>query len=355
MEWLRTHSVRRRQRACQSKPIAAAVELRRSDDGAAFAGLQSCGSATCPNCGPSVARHRREEIEQAVRLWAEHSRPVLFGTLTLRHDRGHSLAFLLDAVAAAWKAATNGRAWARDRRDHGIRAVVRVWEVRLTQNGWHVHVHFLAFADAGHTGDGLLASMFDRWSRAARRFGLRAPLLRAQDLHRVEGDPAAAAASLGDYFSKDAEAAGRAAPDAIALEMTAGTAKVGRYSLGPGQLLERAIAEDDGAGRLWSELELAMESRRTIAWTKGARDLFGLAGERTDEEVAAELPDASEREPAVVLGGREWSRLVRAGLRGPLLAIAARQELRPADIVRWLAARGLHAWLAAPPPEEDDP
>lgn len=357
LDWLKWNSCMPRQRACQSKPRDTFVSIDQGDGAAGFVGLQSCGSIACPHCGPKIAASRTRDVQDAVQLWqAGDGRSLAFGTLTLRHHRGQSLDSLFDAVAACWKAATNGRAWRRDRRDYGIGGYVRVFEVTHGAHGWHVHVHFLAFlgddaspwADVEASG-GLLASMFDRWSRKAVALGLRAPLLRAQDLHRVTGDPEDTARSMGLYFAKQAAALGAELDaESIAFEVTGGPLKK-QGSRSPGDLLCMAVAGDRAAERLWGEYELAVSRRRTIGWSRGLRDLLGIGVEPDDQEAADAADVPHVHDVRVALAGPSWSRLVRNGWRGEVLEYARTHT--PASVVAWLRARDLVAWLQA----ADDP
>lgn len=352
MDFLRLESVRPRQRACQAKPTGDRVSVRHSKAwGAGFSGLQSCGSVTCPHCGGKIAASRRDEINRAVTNWrAVDGQEVLFGTLTLRHHGGQSFDFLMDAAAGCWTAATDGRQWAKDRASHGIAGYLRVWETKWSDlNGWHVHVHFLLFLNAptaAHAAiepdiaiSALLARIFARWSRAAERLGLRAPLLRAQDLHRVTGDDSDV---LGVYLAKQMTDDSKPAGD-MAWELAPGAGKTRGESLTPRQLLDAAAAgNSDRLGR-WNEYELGMHGRRTIAWSKGLRDLVGLDEQKTDEQIAAEEVGTQEDTVVTMLKG-QWRTVAKTpGMRAGLLHTV--ETFGGPVAVDWLAVRGVHAWL----------
>ncbi len=340
MNFLRTESVRRRQRACQSKPTGTYVAIDHGEAGSTFRGLQTCGSLTCPVCGPRIAATRVREVEAAVDAHRSAGGRIGFGTLTLRHHRGQSLAFLLASVSACWKAATNGRGWRRDRLEHSVQGYARVFEVTYGRHGWHVHVHFLTFQDGDATPDGLLASMFRRWSDAAVRRGLGAPLMRAQDLHELRG-ASTAAQVLGLYFAKQAAELGAGDSAAIALEAAGGPLKA-QGGLTPAELLDLAAAGDSAALRLWNEYELAMESARTIGWSRGLRDDLGLAAP-LDDAAAAAAPPLHEHPERVEVPGPAWSLLVRTGRRGAVLEYATGHT--PGELHAWLRAQGIDAYL----------
>jgi hypothetical protein len=305
--------------------------------GVRYAGVQTCGSITCPWCGPKIGQKRREEITAAVDSHRYWGGKVLFGTLTLRHDKSQRHADLADAVAKCWHAATGGRGWARDRRSHGIIGNVRVWETTFSEeNGWHVHVHFLLFVKGEWARPkGLLASMFARWRQGALRLGLSAPLVIGQDLHEVTGKEAAD--QLGTYFAKEAVTKGQDEATAMGWELTNPNAKK-RGSVTPGEVLMLAVAGFEVWRLRWAEFERSMEGRRTIAWSKGLREELGLDVEMTDAEIAqAEEEDPTET--LLVLPGRVFRQIARqVGMRAELLDVC--REFGASTASLWLVARG---------------
>jgi hypothetical protein len=387
MDWLRVHSARPGQRMCGMQPAVDEVTVKRSKEGkVSFGGLLTCGSRTCPNCGPRIAAATRTEIEAAIASWmgpdapAARDRSLLFGTFTIRHHKGQRFDELASAVSAAWGAATGGRGWMKDREAHGIAHYLRVFEQKWSRsNGWHIHVHVLFFVDSttAETPDAgvLLQSMFGRWMRKAIALGLGVPLLRAQDMHEVV-DVAEAIDRIARYLAKettDADKAAREAVDAgeqdprfISAEMSNAAGKQGLTSLTPGQILawamdgERYIAQLWGAaserqrGRgiqgqeyarlLYSEFERGMKGRRTIAWSYGMREALGLGAEPTDAELAErqEAIDTATADTLVSTTGEGWRRFVaRPGRRSELFERA--KDSTPDELVAWLAGFGVTA------------
>lgn len=372
MDWLRQHSARHGQRMCGLSAAVDEVTVRRGESGVSFGGLLTCGSRTCPNCGPRIAAQTRTEIEQAIAAWMGGSRQrrLWFGTFTIRHKRGQSFAELADAVSKAWGAATGGRGWMKDREQHGIAHTLRIFEQKVSPlgNGWHIHVHVLFFIDdtlledTDHTG--LLATMFKRWAAKAVALGMGVPLIRAQDLHEVTG--AQALDRVAQYFAKETTDASDAHPGSIAAEMSNAAGKQGITSLTPGQLLAWAMLGEDYIAQLWgpakrgakgrgiqgqeyarwlyAEFEKGMKGRRTIAWSRGMREALGLGAEMTDAEMAerAEAVEAATRDTLVSMSGQDWKRLnARPGRRAELYSVA--QTLDPGELVEWLAGFGVHA------------
>lgn len=404
MDWLRVNSARHGQRMCGLSAAVDEVTVQRGKNGVHFGGLLTCGSRTCPSCGPRIAAATRSEIEQAIDAWmnpghsnkphgfgvagveleragdaetvsnvrmSKNGRRLWFGTFTIRHKRGQGFAELAAAVSSAWAAATGGRGWMRDREEHGIAHYLRVFEQKWSQrNGWHIHVHVLFFVDDSlpwatkteHTG--LLETMFKRWAAKAVSLGMGVPLIRAQDLHEVDG--AAALERVAGYFAKETTDATNEHPGSIAAEMSNGAGKQGITSLTPGQILAWAMdgeayisqlwgaAADRQRGRgiqgqayarhLYAEFERGMKGRRTIAWSRGMREALGLGAELTDEQLAErqEAQDAATADTLVSMSGHDWRKFnARPGRRAELYAVAA--TLDGPELVSWLAGYGVQA------------
>ncbi|MDO8341538.1 MAG: hypothetical protein Q7T59_06210 [Candidatus Woesebacteria bacterium] len=346
------------------------VTVQRGPRGVAFGGLMTCNSRICPSCGPKIAAGTRTDIERAIAAWMVNpSRRLWFGTFTIRHTKGQPFRELADAVSAAWAAATGGRGWVRDRMEHGIEHTLRIFEQKWSQsNGWHIHVHVLFFIDerfsASQNHAYLLATMFKRWAAKAVALGMGVPLIRAQDLHEVDG--AGALERVAGYFAKETTDASDMHPGSIAAEMSNPAGKQGLTSLTPGQILAWAMEGEHyisqlwgGAGKnargrgisgqeyakyLYSEFERGMKGRRSIAWSRGMREALGLGAEPTDAELAErqEAQDAATRETLVSMSGPAWQKLnARPGRRAELYQVA--QTLDSAQLVDWLAGYGVHA------------
>lgn len=275
---------------------ARGVGVRRSASGVVgLAGLATCGSVwSCPVCNAKVMSRRAMEIGAAVTAWEARGGSVGFVTLTMSHHEGQSLSMLWNALAAAWNRVTGGKAWISDKAGSGVGGWLRVVEVTLGPNGWHVHVHALFFLNPGQDAaerlDRLQASMFGRWSRSLVRAGLEAPRMIGQEAHIVKG---AADVSLSEYFTKARDDA----TYGIGLELAHSQSKIARDGFAtftPWELLTMLDLADTEerylmARDLWEEWENGSRGRRQIAWSKGLRDRLGLGVEVEDEAIAAEV------------------------------------------------------------------
>jgi hypothetical protein len=233
---------------------------------------------------------------------------VGLATFTMRHTKRDRLAALWDALSYSWHRTTGGKGWVVDVERSGLVGVLRVVEVTIGKNGWHVHVHALLFGremtDASL--DVLCESMWGRWSSALQRKGLRAPLMRASEWHLVTGD--LSGTKLGEYLSKGVDAAA-----SIGMELTQTQSKIaqGVHKTRPVMSLleDGAIDAEVRPLRLWHEWEQASSGRRQIAWSKDLRALLQLGlVEKSDEEIAAEEL-GSAADTIVVITSDGWSKL----------------------------------------------
>jgi len=326
------------------------VSIRRSDEyGVGFAGVQSCGSITCPHCGSKIAAERRSDIDQLVESAEAQGYQLLFGTNTISHRLGQSMEALADVVAKAWAGVTSGRGWVEDKAHFGIVGWVRVWETKYSAvTGWHVHVHYLLVVEAGSwtrskgAVSRLESRIFGRWSTKVSTLGQKSPSTLGQDLHVVLGSEAKR--EFGKYLTKQMNGG------SLAFELASHGTKISgmpdQVSFEPTELLDLAVAGEPQALTLWNEYELTMQGRRTIGWSRGIREMFGLGQEKTDEEIAAEEPGTVE-DTVISMLGSSFVKVARVpGARAEMLAIL--ETFGAEWLVHWLGERGVHAWIGAP-------
>jgi len=295
------------------------VALRFVGGVSGFAGLATCGSVwVCPVCAAKIAARRQLEIQAAICAWYVAGGRVAFSTFTMRHQAGDGLQTLWDALQGAWGALTSGAPWGRAKDRSGLAGWLRLVEVTLGPNGWHVHIHALMFVGGKATtttAGAFFASMQARWVKGVTAAGYTAPLSVAQD-HRLVTD--GAVGEFARYFSKAVDhgpaltAAGNAsgvpeapartsrgsAAHAVALEFTQNQTKGSRSRLGtvpPWRLLDLVLIDGDAdALDAWHEWERGSKGRRQITWSQGLRDSLGLTVEKSDEDVAAEELSGSD-------------------------------------------------------------
>lgn len=334
--------------------VSATSEGRR----AGLGGVVTCGSVwACPTCSEKVNAGRQSELTQGISGWTKNGGAVLFGTLTLRHNKSHRLEELWDAIGPAWNRTTSGSsAWAGskpkkdgtrtdmgEKRRFGIAGYVRVVETKHGANGWHPHIHFLLFLDRALSESAradLEARMFGRWESALADKGLSVVQSVGIDLRAVHGGD-----GLGEYFTKSTYTT----PTAAAYEVTGShSKKAGKGGRSPFDLLRDVVqAGDADALDLWHEWERASKGRRQLTWSRELRQLLALGVELTDEELA-EQDNGGEVEAQ--LGKRAWKWVAVSPAR-----VCDLLEAVEADASGWTLHRLLSDWGLRALGAGDDP
>jgi hypothetical protein len=177
---------------------------------------------------------------------------------------------------------------------------VRRVEATYGANGWHLHIHALAFIEgdadesaALRLGDALYAS----WSARLKRLGMQAPLRAiGTDVKLLDlSDPGAAVAGYITMRSTPEGMAGRELTDAL------GGKRGKRGNRTTWELLADAVEGDKGARALWWEWEAASHGKRMLTWGLKVSALLDLE----DED------DADDLEATVIarLGQDVWSQV----------------------------------------------
>jgi len=315
---------------------------------ACFGNLQTCGSVWhCPVCAAKIASRRKEELSQAIDIWRDRGYGVLLATFTLRHTLKDNCADILTGVTEAF-----ARFW-QDRRGQQIRATYRVvgrvrgLETTFTrENGWHVHLHVLLFVRGVLPSGGveqLRNECSDHWQAVLNRCGQYADGLHGVNIKSANAD-------IADYVAKHGEDDMQAAVAKIrswteAHEMTLGVIKRKTNERGgftPMQLLALSLCGDDLAGRLFEQYARAFKGKSQLYWSKGLRDLLGLAQVETDDEIAARQDETGTI--LAKLDSAEWKVILANAARGELLAAAATGDV---DRLRtFFAGLGLnYVWI----------
>lgn len=327
-------------RVAHSASGGAVVRVSDTDTGrrAGLAGLQSCGSVwACPVCARKIGAERSGEVARVLRAVAAQNGSAALVTLTMRHDRGHLLSELWDAVTKAWGAVTSGGAYVKDQAVFGILGWVRTVEVTHGAAGWHVHVHSVVCLD-GPTSpemmDEMGGRMFARWERKLSRLGFSAVADRGGlDVRKIRLT-ADSIDSVAEYISK------------ITAEITSPTAKEARSGNRTPFAILRDALETGNADDLdlWWTWEKVSAGRKQLTWSKALREWAGLHYEKSDDDIAAENRGG---EPVLILPRETWT-VVRHDVADLLDAI----ELRGTEAgASWLRSRGL-AFVVV---EKDDP
>jgi len=304
--WHETHL--KRVRSCGRWAITAdgSVEVRANGAAVGYAGLATCGSVwACPVCNARVQAVRRLEVG-TVLAWGLERGGAAFGAYTVRHHAASSLDATWRGLSACWQAVARDKSVRLLRTSLGLVGTIRAAEVTHGANGWHPHLHPVHLFSRPISEDAvgaLHSAQFGAWARAADRLGMAAPVIGAQDLHRIVG--ASAHEALGDYFTKASYAP---APDSVGWEMTSTQTKSRLRAVDgrtPWDLLHAVYAEGDAdALDLWHTWEKDSHGKRALTWSRGLRSAAGLEVEATDEEIAEAVVGSSADAGFVIT---DWS------------------------------------------------
>ena len=250
--------------------------------------------------------------------------------MSFAHKAGDDVATLIDAVISSWSALTGSSWWAGDFRPdrpprygikqrYGLAGYVRSIEVTDgPRNGLHAHVHALFFVDQTPGPDVLELlgdEIYDKWAGHVVRRGAREP----DRLHGVDvqlcGDDGKV---LAQYMSKVVN------ETSVGFEMARSDVKKGRKwrRFTPFELAVAADEGDEWARRRFVDYAEATKGRRAITWSRDLRDVLGMADEKTDEELLAEVDALDEMvgEPVLTMTNDEW-RALRVVGGGPELLL----------------------------------
>jgi len=294
-----------------------------------FGGLQHCGSVwQCPVCATKISERRRVELRQGVDVHLKRGGQVVLVTYTVRHKFGDRLKTSLDGVLTARKGLLSGKRSQSFNERFGVAGRVRALEVTHGRNGWHPHVHELAFVKSGISTAAYLGELRERWGQEVVKAGLR-------DVNEHGVDVKFTDLSVTDYVAKF----GYERTWDCDHEITKQVVKRGREgSRGPVGLLEEYCEGNEQSGWLWREYAITFKGQRQLTWSKGLRELLGLGVEKTDMEVVQEkLTRSYLMDELEYL--TEWKRVLGNDARGELMEVLRRGSV--AELKEFLNVLGI--------------
>jgi len=276
--------------------------------------LCTCGLIwICPVCASRISEGRSHLLSAAMK--AAHVNPLLI-TFTMAHGASQRLAPNLAALTDAYKGLTHGRAWVGFEERFGWITAIRALEVTHGDNGWHPHIHVLAFMKQPlHYDEAFMLDMTlsELWIARLASQNASADIAHGVDIRTAKKDAIEYVAKFGR------ESAGKWG---IERELTKAVTKNARFSGSrtPWALLDDYRQGDQHAGALFVEYADAFKGRKQLVTPNAARDLLKIA-DITDTELAAAPLSPVER-ILVQLDVNQWKRVLLADLRDDLMTVA---------------------------------
>lgn len=291
-------------RGCGVAAAGQDVDLAMGPRGHFVRGTLRCGStAKCPVCAGRISAQRAARMTAALEACTSVGLQVTVLALTLRHDRGHQLVELFDAVQESWRRSQQGRAWVEGSKALDILGGWRVTEVTadrphaddelFTRSQWHPHVHLVVVHGPGSTSAEVGEFVVSQWVNAVRLVGAQLGVERIDPDRQAQWhEPLRSTEAIAGYVTKVLGGA---------LEHSGSWASknAGRDRVNPGELLDLAARGVDRAIVQLREYEEATDGRRMWG-VFGARKLAArLLDLEADPELLA-IASASDEELAEV-------------------------------------------------------
>lgn len=314
-----------RTRQCSSSPAKDRgfardyVEAALGESGRAhWSGVYHCGSVwTCPVCSARIAEHRRKEVLEGLAVWRSFGGVCVLLTLTFSHALFDALSEQLSALSRALSSLKGSRRFRAIMQRLGYVGAIRALETRHGAHGWHSHTHEVLFLAERPTAEQLEAvrvELSELWARTAERCGLGRPDL-VHGVHFSVRDPGEDSDEIGAYLTKFAS---EVSSPQQKLSFSAAVSSRSPWQI-LGSIQPGTPSFDVGSLNLWREYAVAFRGRRALYWSPGLRDLLGLDRERSDSELADEVPESVVR--SVPLDSARYVVLVRAGAEAAALQV----------------------------------
>jgi Replication protein len=280
-----------------------------------YGNLCVCGKLwVCPVCASRITEKRANAIANGLRR--TRATPILV-TFTLQHHTGKALSDTLESLVYAYGQMTSGRTWNGFMAYTGWITAIRALEVTYGQNGWHPHLHILAFMDKPQHGDDvahLEMSLSTMWQQHLCKIGAFADKQHGVDVQTTYRD-------VADYVAKF----GRQPTQGwtIERELTKSPVKVARAGgFTPFALLEESSNGNVWSGRRFIEYAGAMVNKAQLYIPTNAKELLHLGDESDDQLASPETIDDVERMLAR-LTRDQWTIILQKNARHSLLEVAS--------------------------------
>lgn len=298
---------------CGRRPLGEGVAVLYHPEhaSASYGGVAVCGSPwACPVCAPRIAAGRADEVKRGAAAWSARGGHLVMVTLTLRHQRLHTLKFLLEALNAAYRKIRGGGNFMRFKAKYGLKGTITSREITEGKNGWHPHLHALLFVKTYLTYEErreMRRWIYNEWVKQLKKFGLDATYEHGVSVQDIQAENA-------PYLTKVQESWSGANEFSSHL-----TKEAKRGNRTPAKLLALAAAGDQVAARRFVEYVSATKRKATIEWSNNLKkELLNEEKEKSDQDLAEET--IAEAIELFTLYNWQWQIILKHGLRGELLA-----------------------------------
>lgn len=317
-------------------PMQSRVEIHKHQEAkrAYYKNLVICSRLWhCPVCASRITEERRKELHHATMLWTGG---LVLATYTASHTTRTSLREFLNSILESYRAFKSGIKFQEIQEHYGWTGSVRSLEITYGKNGWHPHIHELIFLTNTLNAEqvGLMEFAIKiRWQDMAKRNSIHANFSNGFKLADASHDIKTYVTKFGEELSVSKWTPSH--------EITKQPVKLGKAGgRTPAQLLMDYAHGDKQAGVLWREYALTLKGRNQLVWSRGLRALFKMPAEKTDAEIAEEIPQPSTLIASLTRG--QWRIVLDNLARGELLHKAG--YMNEADFVMWLTNK-LDTWM----------
>jgi len=282
-----------------------------------FGGLMTCSSIWhCAVCAARISEVRRADLSRAVNAW---NGGVMMVTYTASHKISTPLTEILNTVTDGVRAFKSGSKFQKMSEVYGWVGSVKSLEVTYGKNGWHPHCHELVFLNSPlglKALDMLEVELKQHWINVLGRKGYVASTQNGLVVSDDKFDLDRYVAKFGHEprMSKDEWKNKWTLAHEVTKAVVKKSKEGGRT---PQQLLCDYICGDFEAGEAWREYALTFKGRKQLTWSPGMRHLLHLAIEKSDAEIAEEMPEDTEIYAKFTLD--QWRQILRHDLRGEIL------------------------------------
>jgi len=289
-----------------------------------YGNLQLCASLWhCPICASKISERRRVELQPVVDKWLdERLGSVLFLTFTMRHESKEELQSVLKGLIDSSEMFRSGKWWVKFRQRYFLAGLIRALEVTHGWNGWHPHLHFLAFTTQPVDLVPFSDQIKRHWRSVLKLHGRSASYARGADIRFVDRHVPSYLLKMGLVASEEEDnLAVEAGHWTAAHELTKANIKSGRNgSRSPLDLLRARVAGDMKAGRLWQEYAEVLKGHKHLVWSQGFREYLGLGRFQSDKALVDQQDKVAVLLAQLTLA--QWQQVLKQELRGQLLTAA---------------------------------